>query len=173
MKSSLLSYSIKDLSFALFMGSPLDAKYKNIHVANRNRKIIEFFSRPIAQLNKEVFRQKIAEKLSSEQRAIIKEVTDNKQPLSDSYGRITFFYIVLGGEVLPIYQPGTIMFESAVLEGADIALHSKGMHQNGPVLSADGALFLAKFLATVVSKYNQLCTHTAQNSSALHTPLET
>lgn len=43
-----LSYSVKDLSFSLFMGLPLDAKYKNIHVASRNRKIIEFFSRPIA-----------------------------------------------------------------------------------------------------------------------------
>lgn len=44
----LLSYSVKDLSFAMFMDLPLNAKYKNIHVANRNRKIIEFFSRPIA-----------------------------------------------------------------------------------------------------------------------------
>ena len=43
-----LSQSVKDLSFAMFMGLPLDAKYKNIHVASRNRKIIEFFSRPIA-----------------------------------------------------------------------------------------------------------------------------
>lgn len=43
-----LTSSLKDLSFAMFMGSPLDAKYKNMHVASRNRKIIEFFSRPIA-----------------------------------------------------------------------------------------------------------------------------
>ena len=72
-----LSYSVKDLSFSLFMGLPLDAKYKNIHVASRNRKIIEFFSRPIAQLNKELFRSELATKLGKDQRAIIKEISGN------------------------------------------------------------------------------------------------
>ena len=47
-----ISQSIKDLSFALFMGATLDAKYKNIFIAGRNRKIVEFFSRPISQVNK-------------------------------------------------------------------------------------------------------------------------
>jgi hypothetical protein len=70
-----LSYSVKDLSFSLFMGLPLDAKYKNIHVASRNRKIIEFFSRPIAMLNKDLFRQELATKLTLDHRAIIKEIT--------------------------------------------------------------------------------------------------
>ena len=72
-----LSYSVKDLSFSLFMGLPLDAKYKNIHVASRNRKIIEFFSRPIAQLNKELFRSELATKLGQDKRAIIKEISGN------------------------------------------------------------------------------------------------
>lgn len=40
--------SIKDLSYALFMGATLDAKYKNIIIAERNKKICEFFSQPIA-----------------------------------------------------------------------------------------------------------------------------
>ena len=57
------------------MGLSLDAKYKNIHVANRNRKIIEFFSRPIAQLNKELFRSELTTKLGQEQRAMIKEIS--------------------------------------------------------------------------------------------------
>ena len=45
---TFISQSIKDLSFALFMGSVLDAKYKNIIIAERNSKIMEFFSRPIS-----------------------------------------------------------------------------------------------------------------------------
>lgn len=46
------------------------------------------------------------------------------------------------------------MFESAVLDTSDLAINVKGIQQNGPVLSVNGALFLAKFLATLVSKYN-------------------
>jgi hypothetical protein len=30
------------------MGATLDAKYKNTSIAERNRKIVEFFSRPIS-----------------------------------------------------------------------------------------------------------------------------
>lgn len=58
---------------------------------------------------------------------MIKEITGSKQPISDGYGRVTFFYIILGGEVLPVYQAGTIMFESAVLDSSDVAIFSKGV----------------------------------------------
>lgn len=44
---------IRDLSFAMFMGIPLeDPQYKNYTVADRNKKIVEFFSKPIAKVNK-------------------------------------------------------------------------------------------------------------------------
>ena len=39
---------LKDMSFVLFMGASLDAKYKNIVIAERNKKIVEFFSKPIS-----------------------------------------------------------------------------------------------------------------------------
>ena len=144
---SFISQSIKDLSFAMFMGSVLDAKYKNIIIADRNSKIIEFFSRPISQVNKPYFKQKMVENLNEEVIFNIKEIADNKEPYVDSYGRVTFFYVLAGGQIVPVYQPGTIMFESAVNEKADIAVLQDGVHQNGPVLDCKAALFLAKFLS--------------------------
>ena len=37
----------------MFMGIPLeDPQYKNYTVADRNKKIVEFFSKPIAKVNK-------------------------------------------------------------------------------------------------------------------------
>jgi hypothetical protein len=72
---------------------------------------------------------------------------------------------VLGGEKLPIYQPGTIMFESAVVENSNIAIYQNSEQQNGPVLSSSGALFLAKFLVTLVYKYEHLTQQTSQTSS--------
>ena len=36
----------------------------------------------------------------------------------DTRGRFTHFYAKLGDKEIPIYQPGTIMFENAVLENS-------------------------------------------------------
>ena len=98
-----MAQSVKDLSFALFMGASLDTKYKNVIIADRNKKIVEFFSRPIAQVNKQFFKTKMADKLAPEYRAMIMEINSSKEPYSDSFGRVTYFYIILGTETLPIY----------------------------------------------------------------------
>ena len=117
-----ISQTIKDLSFAMFMGAKLEAQYKNIIIADRNRKIIEFFSRPVAQVNKQFFKRMIADKLNDHDNALIKEISEPNDPLTDHYGRVTFFNVVLGGELIPVYQPGTIMFESAVREDSEIVI---------------------------------------------------
>lgn len=67
---------------------------------------------------------KIALKLPDELRVLIKEISDNKEPYSDHYGRVTYFYIMLGSDILPIYQPGSVMFETAVKEDSEIAIFS-------------------------------------------------
>ena len=105
---------MKDLSFALFMGASLNPKYRNLFIAERNKKVVEFFSKPISQVNKQFFKQKLQDKLPAELLCLIKEVADIDHPVVDSYGRVTQFYVMLGDQVLPIYQPGSIMFESAV-----------------------------------------------------------
>ena len=60
--------------------------------------------------------------MSPEYRALIYEIQDNKEPYVDHYGRISYFYIVLGTKILPVYQPGTVMFETAVKVESDIAI---------------------------------------------------
>ena len=87
----IVPQSVKDLSFALFMGSGLDAKYRNIFIQDRNRKIVEFFSRPIAQVNRQYFKRQLTESLPDEQRVLIQEIFDSKEPYIDHFGRITFF----------------------------------------------------------------------------------
>jgi hypothetical protein len=52
--------------------------------------------------------------LQAEYRALIKETKDGDEPYVDSFGRVTFFYIFIGNTVFPIYQPGTVMLETAV-----------------------------------------------------------
>lgn len=80
---------------------------------------------------------------------------------------------MLGGEKLPIYQPGTIMFESAAIEDSNIAIYQNSVQQNGPVLSSSGAVFLARFLVTLVLKYEHLASQTSQNSQKIRQHLDT
>ena len=110
----------------MFMGSTLDAKYKNIIIADRNKKIVEFFSRPISQVNKGYFKLILQDNLNREYSVLIKEINDQTEPYIDHFGRVTYFYIMLAGEILPIYQPGTVMFESAVHTSSEIAIESSG-----------------------------------------------
>jgi len=62
------------------------------------------------------------EKLLPEYFDLIKEIKEPCDPIVDSFGRVTFFYIMLGDQQLPIYQPGSIMFETAVNGESDISV---------------------------------------------------
>ena len=99
---------------ALFFGGSLDTKFKDEVVENRNKTIMTHISKPIAQANKSKFRRKLDGCLSLTHRPHIHEFTDAEYPFIDSYGRVTYFYIVLGDTILPIYQPGSVMFETAI-----------------------------------------------------------
>lgn len=87
---------------------------------------------------------------------MVSEIDEDAEPFSDSYGRVTFFGMRLGEHMLPVYQPGTIMFDSGVKDG-DVAVHHGGSQQNGPVLGNGCAIFLAKFLAKLCLTYNETC----------------
>jgi hypothetical protein len=54
---------IKDLGFALFMGTGLGSKYHNETIASRNKQIITFFSKPISEFGKDYFSLKLEENL--------------------------------------------------------------------------------------------------------------
>ena len=66
--------------------------------------------------------------------------------LIDSRGRFTYFFAKLGNKEIPVYQPGTIMFENAVLQNCDLAVEHGGQ-QNGAILGNGCALFLCRFTA--------------------------
>ena len=53
----------------------------------------------------------------------------------DSRGRFTYFFAKLGNKEIPVYQPGTIMFESGVLNFNELAIEvDEGKQANGAVL---------------------------------------
>ena len=60
---------------------------------------------------------------------------------------------------MPIYQPGSVMFEAGVESNCEIAIKVAGHHKNGPVMGNSCSLFLAKFLCKLCLKYFRLCLH--------------
>ena len=63
----------KDAAYALFIGEAMSGKsYVKQKGARRNRRIMEFFSKPVAQVNSFKFRKALEESLTNEAWSLIK-----------------------------------------------------------------------------------------------------
>ena len=80
-----------------------------------------------------------------------------ERPIVDSYGRVTYFFAKLGPSKIPVYQPGTIMFECGVIPNGSLAVEAHGSQQNGAILGNGCALFLCKFIGRLIEQYEQSC----------------
>ena len=92
----------------------------------------------------------------------------SREFLVDEYGRVTCFYVRLGNRRFPVYQPGTIMFESSVQETGDLCVLKQGFQCNGTVLMITGALFLARFSASLALIYNDRVSKESLNPEEFH-----
>jgi ribonuclease HIII len=88
--------------------------------------------------------------LDEELKPFISELDDQDEPYVDSFGRVTYFTAKLGGQTIPIYQTGSLMFESAVKEDSQTSVVHNDSQQNGIVLGNSCALFLAKFTSKLI-----------------------
>ena len=105
--------NIEDFSVMLFIGA---SKIKvNNSITQKNRKMVSVYSTQLAKRTKADFRNKVKQKLDPEYQPYIFEIEKGKPPIVDSWGRATFFYAKLGRTRVPMYQPGTFMFESGVV----------------------------------------------------------
>ena len=103
---------------------------------------------------------KLQEKLEPELlQRYIKQINTRRgeQGVVDSYGRVTYFYCQLGNKKIPIYQPGTIMFECGVTDDSELVVEAHGSQQNGAILGNGCAVFLAKFVTRLIEEYETRC----------------
>ena len=144
---------VEDFSVMLFLGA------SKLHVNNeqsrRNRIMVSAYSKPMAQMNRMCFRNKVKSSLPDEYKPFIHEIAKGKQPIVDSYGRATYFFAKLARKRIPIYQPGTYMFESGVVNESPLNVTAHGSQQNGAILGNGCALFLCKFVAKLVCNYEE------------------
>lgn len=80
-----------------------------------------------------------------------------EKPIVDSYGRVTYYYARLGDKKIPVYQPGTIMFECGVISDSSLKVEAHGSQQNGAILGNGCAIFLCKFIARLIMTYIAAC----------------
>ena len=91
----------------------------------------------VATANKDNFIENLKENLDPTLLSYVKIVQGDEKPHVDEFGRETNYYIMIDSKRIWLYQPGTVMFES------------------GRPLGTGCASFLAKFIATLVIKYNK------------------
>mmetsp|Transcript_120178 Transcript_120178/g.218416 ORF Transcript_120178/g.218416 Transcript_120178/m.218416 type:complete len:828 (+) Transcript_120178:97-2580(+) len=75
----------------------------------------------------------------------------------DDLGRVTHCIVKLGMHTLPLWQPGTPMFASGVLEASKYQVYAKDCQQNGPILGLSCAEFLGDFYCRIVQHYHEEC----------------
>ena len=108
----------------------------------------------VSDANKAFFIEKLEQKLSNDEFCMIKSVgSTSEQPYTDAYGRCTHFYVALTEKVrIWVYQPGSVMLDSAVVSGELEVCHG-GSQQNGPILGNGCAAYLARFAVALAKKY--------------------
>ena len=50
------------------------------------------------------------------------KTTNDDEPIEDDKGRQTFFYVEFGDHKIPVYMPGTFMF-NGVKDGSNLAVY--------------------------------------------------
>ena len=92
----------------------------------------------VSKANKDNFIENLKQNLDPTLLSYVKIVQGDEKPYVDKFGRETNYYIMIDSKRIWLYQPGTVMFES------------------GRPLGTGCASFLAKFIATLVIKYNKI-----------------
>lgn len=64
---------------------------------------------------------------------------------------------------MPVFQPGTVTLFSGVKRSCPLEVFAKNCGQNGPILGMSCALFLAKFMAHLSAKYQQIIEEEEKN----------
>jgi len=105
----------------------------------------------ITDKNKYHFKNKLETNCDDEH---LKNIKISDKIIYDEYGRSTFYYVTLANHIIPIYQPGTVCFVSAVKNDSGLVVDNNGQ-QNGVILGNGCALFLARVTSEISINYKK------------------
>ena len=135
-------------------------EFSGYKTEKQNIEVMKSISRFICFINRDFF-WTIVEKtpLSEINRDMIKKSGDL---VYDTYGRGSHWYIEIGKYKLPIWQPGTVAYHSAMKKNTNLEINSKSAvncdyQKNGPILDIEDCVFLARFMTDLAQNYLNMC----------------
>jgi hypothetical protein len=113
--------------------------------------------KPLATINRKKFSKELQKGLDEDvfARIHIVDTAEGEELVQDRFGRVTYFYGTLAGKQIPVYQPGTLMFDESDEAGDQEEGESAKKAKKGPMLSPVRALFLARFIGTLIKLYEE------------------
>lgn len=88
-----------------------------------------------------------------------------EKQIIDAFGRVTFFYGMLGPHKITIYQPQTVMFKSLLIDQSELMIgepevtHKEGIN----TLQGETACTLAMFVGNLIFEYKKSCEENEQD----------
>lgn len=152
----------------MLLDSKKDISQMSLSTMKKNRAILRQITTFVAELNAEYYNEILQEQLKP---ALFNFIHKSNSPLEDEWGRVTFFYTMIGPHVVLLYQPGTPTFISSVDGNCDLMVCHDNCQQNGTVLGRGCACFLAKFMANLSQQYQYICAQETLCSNNFHPSL--
>ncbi|CAF2529073.1 unnamed protein product [Rotaria sp. Silwood2] len=136
-------------------------------VVKKNHLVLQQLTNFVAELNCDFFNEKLKDRLKDNIN-FLHVIPTSSNPLTDEWGRCTYFFAIIGTFKLLIYQPGTPTFISSVEKDSDLVAIHDNCQQNGAILGMGCACFLADFVTYLCSLYQENCTKMKLDSSNFH-----
>ncbi|CAF3519848.1 unnamed protein product [Rotaria sp. Silwood1] len=136
-------------------------------VVKKNRLILQQLTKFVAELNCDFFHEKLKDRLKDNIN-FLHIIPISSNPLTDDWGRCTYFFAIIGTFKLLIYQPGTPTFISSVEKDSDLVAIHDNCQQNGAILGMGCASFLADFVTYLCCLYQENCSKMKLDSSNFH-----
>ncbi|CAF1108322.1 unnamed protein product [Rotaria sordida] len=138
-----------------------------ISVVKKNHLTLQRLTNFIAELNCDFFHEKLKDRLRDNIN-FLHVIPTSLEPLTDDWGRCTYFFSIIGTYKLLIYQPGTPTFLSSIKKDCDLVAIHDNCQQNGAILGMGCACFLADFATYLCCLYQENCFKMKLDSSNFH-----
>ncbi|CAF3928018.1 unnamed protein product [Rotaria sp. Silwood1] len=152
----------------MLLGMNKDICQSSVSLMKKNHLILRKITQCVADLNAEYYKEILQQQLNP---GLFNFIHQSTTPLEDEWGRVTYFFTMIGPHVILLYQPGTPTFISSVDDKCDLVVNHDNCQQNGAILGRGCACFLAQFMTSLSQQYQYFCTQHMIDSNNFHPSL--
>lgn len=142
-----------------YVNETFNNEFSSYKIEKQNLEVMKQVSRFTCFINRDFFWEIIEKTPKNElYRDLIKKSGDQ---VYDNYGRGSHWYVEIAKYKLPIWQPGTIAYQSGMKKNTNLEINNKSAvnadyQKNGPIFDIEDCVFLAKFMTDVAQNYRNM-----------------